>query len=517
MDALRAHPLLVLFWGIWLVPGAALPQHSHCDAGGPDYVDPAFLEKPTTLKEGIGKVTQKVSTKSRDAQAFYDQGLAYLHSYVWTEAARSFHQALRSDPDCAMAWMGLARAEDGLQRKAEARAAIREAQKRSARATAREKRFIALRAEQLRAVASPTLEEEKRRHEAYKKSLDAALAAFPDDAELWIWRGNAQEPGSWGRGQIGGSDSIPYYEKALARSPGHFGAEHYLAHSYENIGQPAKAAEYAKLYSSVAPEVAHAQHMYGHALPRLGRWEESLEQFQKADAIEERQAREENLRPGDDWHHAHNLQLLGFTYLRLGRLAEAERTFERLAAIPIRDPMREWQHASLAEFYLVTGRPSDALAAASPMEKGSVSARAAGSAVCAEALLALGRLPEARAAAERAAAAHAEKSKMRGQDAFQFEGTVGAFVSQAQAEVGLSGAESSEASQQLIGLADSLAGNTRFDGWGEGLFRIERMAQAAERVKLPSLAEQLRERGRRIDPGFTPAVLLAKSSPAASR
>jgi len=106
---------------------------------------------------------------------------------------------------------------------------------------------------------------------------------------------------------------------------------------------------------------------------------------------------------------------------------------------------------------------------------------------------------------------------MSGQDALRFEGTVGAFVGQAQAEVGLSGPDSSEASQQLIGLADSLASNTRFDGWGEGLFRIERMAQAAERVKQPTLAEQLRERGRRIDPAFTPAVLLAKGSPAAGR
>jgi len=517
MDALRSRLLLVLFCAVWLAPTAAQPQHAHCDMGGPDYVDPAFLEKPTTLKEGIGKVSQKVSTKSRETQAFYDQGLAYLHSYVWTEAARSFHQALRSDADCAMAWMGLARAEAGLERKAEARAAIREAQKRSARATAKEKRFIALLAQQLQAISAPTPEKEHRRHEAYKKSLDAALAAFPDDAELWISRGNAEEPGPWGRGQFGGAESIPYYDKALARSLGHFGAEHYLVHSYENIGQPAKAAEYARLYSSAAPEVAHAQHMYGHVLPRLARWEEALAQFQKADAIEERYAREENLRPGDDWHHAHNLQLLGFTYLRLGRVAEAERTFQRLAAIPIRDPMREWQHASLAEFFLVTGRPADALAAASPMEKASVSARAAGSAVCAEALLALGRLPEARAAAERAAAAHAEKSKMSGQDALRFEGTVGAFVGQAQAEVGLSGPDSSEASQQLIGLADSLASNTRFDGWGEGLFRIERMAQAAERVKQPSLAEQLRERGRRIDPAFTPAVLLAKGSPAAGR
>src|SRR5262245_37880664 len=48
-----------------------------------DDVDRALLEKPTTLKKGIGAVSQKVTTGSKDAQAYYDQGLAYLHSYVW--------------------------------------------------------------------------------------------------------------------------------------------------------------------------------------------------------------------------------------------------------------------------------------------------------------------------------------------------------------------------------------------------------------------------------------------------
>jgi tetratricopeptide (TPR) repeat protein len=488
---------------LWLAAAAASGQASHCDMGGSDYADPAFLEKPTVLQEGIGKISQKVTTRFPQAQAFYGQGLAYVESYVFLEAARSFHQALRIDPDCAMAWMGLARAEEGLERHAAARSAIGKAQSLSGPATEREKRFIALRAEQMAAVSAPTLEEEHRRHDAYKKSLDEALAAFPDDAELWILRGNAEEPGPWGRGQFGGAASIAFYEAALARSPGHFGAEHFLVHSYENIGQPARSAEYGKLYAAAAPRIAHAQHMYGHVLPRLGRWEEALAQFEKADAIEERYAREENVRPGDDWHHAHNLQLLGYTYLRLGRLAEAEKTFRRLNATPIRDPMREWQHASLAEFLLLTGRAAEALAVARKLESGSLSARVAGGAVSAEALLVLGRLPEARSAAARAALAHAEKSKLATQDALRFEGTVGAFDAQAQAEVALAGPEPSEGDKALRQLADGLAANSHFDAWGEGLFRIERMAQAAQRAGRPELARQLRERTRRIDPTFT--------------
>ena len=277
------------------------------------------MERPTTLQTGIGRVSQKVTTKSSEAQAFSDQGLAYLHSYVWIEAARSFHQALRLDPSCAMAWMGLARAEQGLERSVPAQAAIDRARALAPNATDVERRFIALRALQMEAVAAADSETEARLHAEYKARIEEAIAAYPSDPELWILRGNAEEPGAWGRGQRGGVGSIAYYRTALSVSPGHFGAQHYLVHSYENVGRHSEAAEFGRLYAEAAPAVAHAQHMYAHVLPRLGRWEEARAQLEKADEIEKRYAREQSLRPGDDWHHEHNLQLLAFTYLRLGR------------------------------------------------------------------------------------------------------------------------------------------------------------------------------------------------------
>src|SRR6202011_1191096 len=57
-----------------------------------------LVERPLALRVGIGVAHDVVSTMSPEAQAFYDQGLAYLHSFVWIEGARSFHQALRLDP-----------------------------------------------------------------------------------------------------------------------------------------------------------------------------------------------------------------------------------------------------------------------------------------------------------------------------------------------------------------------------------------------------------------------------------
>ena len=310
--------------------------------------------------------------------------------------------------------MGLARAEQGLERPEATAAAIAKAKALAPKATPKEQRFIALRDRQIEAQAAPA-SAEREKHADYKAALDAALAAYPEDAELWILRGNAEEAGPWGRGQFGGAASIAFYEAALARSPGHLGAHHYLVHSFENIGRHADAAAHGKIYAGASPGVAHAQHMYGHVLPRLERWDEALAQFEKADAIEEAYAKAENLRPGDDWHHLHNLQLLGYTYLRLGRLGEAEATFRRAFDTPARLPYRGAPQASLAELYLLQGRPEDALAVARALQTPTRTAAAhvAAAVVEGEALLALGREAEARAAAKKAATS-ARKREDRG-------------------------------------------------------------------------------------------------------
>ena len=85
--------------------GISLAQddpHAGC-AMPPSYVPAELLERPVPLRQGVGNSHETVTTKSAEAQAWYDQGLNYLESYVWIEASRSFLQALRLDPDMAMA------------------------------------------------------------------------------------------------------------------------------------------------------------------------------------------------------------------------------------------------------------------------------------------------------------------------------------------------------------------------------------------------------------------------------
>jgi len=109
------------------VMGGQEAEHA-AHGGGP--VPREILDRPVTMRSGIGTVHEKVSTNSAEAQAFYDQGLAYVHSFVWIEAIRSFHQALRSDAKLGMAYLGLADAYVGLQDPGTARAAVNSARRR---------------------------------------------------------------------------------------------------------------------------------------------------------------------------------------------------------------------------------------------------------------------------------------------------------------------------------------------------------------------------------------------------
>ncbi|MDP9264400.1 MAG: hypothetical protein M3O85_08795, partial [Acidobacteriota bacterium] len=142
----------------------ALAQHEHhatpasgqpaiSDPESTDWVPPEILERPLPLRSGLGPVHEAVTTSSKEAPAYYDQGMAYLHSYVWIEAARSFHQALRLDPEMAMAYVGLSRTYSGLTDPQAARAAMQKAREHSAHAADWEKQRIELRAQQLDAIA----------------------------------------------------------------------------------------------------------------------------------------------------------------------------------------------------------------------------------------------------------------------------------------------------------------------------------------------------------------------------
>ena len=373
---------------------SVVAQEDHSNHGPVGWVPREILERPTPLREGVGKARDAVTTNPT-AQAFYNQGAAYLHGYVWIEAARSFNQALRHDPNLAMAYLGLSYAYSGLEDNEAARGMFSKAQSLASRASEREQRRIEIRGKQLQAMAEP---DNLVKLVEYRKSIDAALAVWSDDVELWLLRGNAEEPRPSGRGQRGGAATIAFYEAALKRSPDHFAAHHYLTHTYETIGKADRALVHGEAYARLAPAIPHAQHMYGHDLRRVGRIEEAIDYFEKTRKLEENYFRAEKIRPEMDWHYAHNLSLLATAYQYQGRMKETEEIFRQLFALPKFTAYHEFWGKEWPEFLLSRGRNEEALVAARTMTKSKWSAvRSVGHALAGNALLLLKQPKEAQA------------------------------------------------------------------------------------------------------------------------
>jgi tetratricopeptide (TPR) repeat protein len=461
--------------------------HAACTGPG-GWVPREILDRPVPRRPGTGNAREGVTTSSKEAQAFYDQGLDYLHGYVWIEAARSFRQALRLDPKLAMAWVGLSRVYSGLDDPASARRAQAQAEALAAPASAREQRRIALRAKQLEAMDdlwNPA------RHLEYKKAIDAALAADMTDVELWLLRGNAEEPTAAGRGQRGAAASVAFYRQALSLTPDNAAAHHYLTHSYETVGSIPEALVHGEAFARLAPSVPHAHHMWGHDLRRVGRIDEAIAAFRKTDELEKAYYAAEGIAADLDWHHVHNLDLLATAYQHKGQVRQAEATMREAAAITPATDRVEFDQKQLPAFLLARERWDEALEAARGMTRGKWSGtRAVGHALSGQALLALGRAAEARAALEAADRELAAVPPAAAGIAVA-RPQVQPWVDMLRGEMQLRQGASAEGRRLLEGVARTLRAAPGPDAWIQALFRLEAIARLARERGEWDLAEAM--------------------------
>jgi tetratricopeptide (TPR) repeat protein len=79
-------------------------QHDHPEAAGPSAPEVPLLEAVT------GDFSRHIDTDSPLAQAYFDQGLQMVYAFTYPVAIRSFQEAQRQDPNCAMCYWGEAQA-----------------------------------------------------------------------------------------------------------------------------------------------------------------------------------------------------------------------------------------------------------------------------------------------------------------------------------------------------------------------------------------------------------------------
>ena len=461
--ALTAVFLIAISSSTALAQAAAPHEHGPTVAGR---IPLEILLRPVQIETGIGKVSHPTSVASPEAQAFYEQGLAYLHSYQWLEAARSFNQAIRTVHDFPLAWTGLSRAYSGLEDPVLARDAHKKALTFT-NVTPREARWLDVRTKQLDAMEAPRDKADDAQFD-YIKALNAALEGDPLDAELWSQRGNAEEPGgAHGRGQRGTASSIAFYERAIAIVPGHFGAHHYLIHTYENIGIFDKALEHGKVYSDAASAVPHALHMYAHDLMKLGRTAEAIQVFGRANTIEHEYYAREKISRDYDWHHSHNLALLALSQRHEGNLDEAERLMREGATVEQQTPTRKGYYMGvLLDLLYARGQHDEVIREATALAAWPQPAvKALGHSMAARSMMAAGRMTDA--------APHIAALETAAPEGGMYGTFAGLHAGLARAEYELRTGKKTEGAARLREVMTTARAQRTPDGWIEGLFTIE--------------------------------------------
>jgi tetratricopeptide (TPR) repeat protein len=486
--------LLVVYvvWTLGSVPLAVAQHEGHEPKDAIGWVPREVLERPLPLRQGIGKLHEEVTTTSPEAQAYYDQGLAYLHSYVWIEAARSFHQALRLDSSLAMAYVGLSDAYVGLLDVPSAVAAAEKAKSLAAKVSERERTRISLRGLQMDYLQDSG---DMKKYFAYRQALNDALSASPNDPWLWILRGFADEGTPTAHGQGGLVDTIAFYQTALRLSPDNFAAHHYLAHTLENHGPAKEALEQTELYVRMAPAIPHAHHMHGHDLRRLGQTEQAIQEFLKAEELEDNYYRTENIPARFDWHHAHNLQLLAMSYEALGQMKAAEATFRQAFVLPSYTDFADYNRKAWPEFLLDHGRPQESLTASQELVISQwAMARFAGHSLAGRAQLALNHPEEARAELELAEreTEHMPSSVLKSL-------SDSALL---RAEIMLRDGKTEEGNRLMDRIVRDVVAASGPDAWCEAVFQLEYIARVARVASDWTLAESAAQEMIRHDPSY---------------
>ncbi len=257
----------------------------------PEPTYPDDFSEPMPLHEGaLGPFHRTVTTDSREAQAYFDQGIQLMYAFTPERAARSFREAQERDPECAMCYWGEAwawgpylngrmsaddapRAYAAIQRASELAAA-------DGNVTPVERALI----EAMATRYEPTHDADRRTEldSIYSEAMADVRERFPTDLEAGTLYGESlmllESPraDSWNLDNPLTRRAHRVLEDVLARELTHPGACHLYIHATESTEAPEKAEPCADYLGTAIPGASHVNHMPSHTYNRIGRWNDGV-------------------------------------------------------------------------------------------------------------------------------------------------------------------------------------------------------------------------------------------------
>jgi len=311
---------------------------------------------PPPLMPGIGDANLKITTSSEAAQSYFNQGLRLLHDFWDFESYRAFQEAVRLDPDAAMAYWG---EFEALKMHGpvtdDAKAALEKAKSIEDKVTDHERYYI-------RAAEHELKDDEPSEKAAYRREMEALIDKYPDDVDAQALLALAVLSGydTDGRPRDGELYAQSLLRNLLAAHPDNAAANHYWIHAMEDSSRPERALHSADVLAGMAPNSGHMVHMPGHIYWRVGDYEKARESFLASVHVDEAYMSAQQIRPDEDWNYAHNLAYLIAACAEAGRYHEGLEWAKKFRDMPMPVPMTSgrfvaWAGGSVARVHIRFG------------------------------------------------------------------------------------------------------------------------------------------------------------------
>ena len=284
-------------------------------------------------KDQFGEVHFPTSCNAA-AQQRFDGAMRLQHSFWYRESRRTFEEALAADPECAIAYWGIALSllfnphiATPPQNLAPGLAALEKGRALGAK-TQRERDYI----EALLAFYSGDKVPHGQRVQRYLEALEALARRYPDDDEAQIayalTLNVAASPNDKTYSyQLKGAAIL---EPIFKRQPRHPGVAHYLIHLYDYPAIAEKGLDAARRYAEIAPDAPHALHMPSHIFTRVGYWKESV----STNAASARAAK-----ANKEWHdQLHAMDYTVYAHLQLAQDHEARAVIDEMLQVKDLNP-----------------------------------------------------------------------------------------------------------------------------------------------------------------------------------
>lgn len=316
------------------------------------------------LLEGMGELHVPVSTDDPLAQRYFNQGMVLAYGFNHAEAARSFQEAARLDPECALCYWGEALVlgpninAPAMDPEAvpKARAALEKARALAAKATEREKAYI----DALGKRYTPEPVDDRAPFDAaYADAMREVARRFPDDADAATLFAEAlMDTTPWDYWTADGEpkevtrEILATLERVMERWPGHPGANHFYIHAVEAV-RPQLGVAAADRLGALAPGAGHLVHMPSHIYIRVGRYHDASLANERAIAADQAyvtQCHQQGMYPLA--YMPHNVHFLWAAATLEGRAATAIEAARAMAAETDAATMREEGYGTLQHYWV---------------------------------------------------------------------------------------------------------------------------------------------------------------------